>query len=125
MIDPRGVTETGGFSLLGDARYDLAKLMHSVCGRYDLILAGRFAGGRTGAHAFALDFPSDTRREEVERIATGMTMGGLPLGSEVVWAVMTSLFLSMAPLHADRPDRQGAFIANALRLHVRLETGFA
>ena len=31
---------------------------------------------------------------------------------------MTSLFLSMPPLHGDRPDRQGAFIANALRLHM-------
>jgi hypothetical protein len=29
---------------------------------------------------------------------------------------MCGLFLSMLPLHADRPDRQGAFIANALRL---------
>lgn len=123
LIDPRGLTDTGEFSLLGDARYDLAKLMHSVCGRYDLILAGRFAGGRTGEQAFTLDFPTDSRREEVERLAMGMTMGGVPLGSEVVWAVMTSLFLSMAPLHADRPDRQGAFIANALRLHARLEAG--
>jgi hypothetical protein len=47
-------------------------------------------------------------------------MGGIRLGSRVVWAAMTSLFLSMPPLHADRPDRQGAFIANALRLHHEL-----
>ncbi len=121
LIDPRGITETGEFSLYGDAHYDLAKLMHSVCGRYDLILAGQFKGGRTGAQAFDLAFPDDARRVEVERLATGMTMGGVALGSDVVWAVMTSLFLSMAPLHADRPDRQGAFIANALRLHAQLE----
>ena len=46
-----------------------------------------------------------------------MEMGGVRLGSAVVWAAMTSLFLSMPPLHADRPDRQQAFVANALRLH--------
>jgi hypothetical protein len=33
-----------------------------------------------------------------------------------VRATTVSLFLSMPPLHADRPDRQQAFIANALRL---------
>ena len=34
---------------------------------------------------------------------------------------MTGLFLSMLPLHADRPDRQQAFVANALRLWRELD----
>ena len=45
-------------------------------------------------------------------------VGGL---SETVRAVTVSLFLSMLPLHADRPDRQQAFIANALRLWLELD----
>jgi len=118
LIDPRGLTERGEFSLHGDRRYDLAKLMHSLWGRYDLIMAGRHAGGRVGAQAFELSFPAEGWRGQIEAIAAGLTMGGVRLGSDVVWAAMTSLFLSMPPLHADRPDRQGAFIANALRLHL-------
>ena len=121
LIDPRGLTERGEFSLYGDRRYDLAKLMHSVCGRYDLILAGQYSGARTGAHAFELTFPADPWRLQIEAMAKSLTMGGVQLGSVVVWAAMTSLFLSMPPLHADRPDRQSAFIANALRLHLELE----
>ena len=34
---------------------------------------------------------------------------------------MITLFLSMLPLHADRPDRQQAFIGNALRLWTALD----
>lgn len=118
LIDPRGLTERGEFSLYGDRRYDLAKLMHSIHGRYDLIMAGQYTGGRTGAHAFELAFPAEAWRQQVEGIAAPLTMGGVRLGSGVVWAAMTSLFLSMPPLHGDRPDRQAAFIANALRLHL-------
>ena len=92
-----------------------------MCGRYDLIMAGQHTGGRVGAQAFELAFPEEPARLEVEKLARSLTMGGVPLGSRVVWAAMTSLFLSMPPLHADRPDRQGAFIANALRVHRELE----
>jgi hypothetical protein len=120
LIDPRGLTARGTFSLLGDRRYDLAKLMHSICGRYDMILTGHYAGGRMGPQAFELSFPQERWRDDLESTAKGLSMGGIRLGSRVVWAAMTSLFLSMPPLHADRPDRQGAFIANALRLHHEL-----
>ena len=34
---------------------------------------------------------------------------------------MTGLFLSAPPLHADRPDRQQAMVANALRLYLDLD----
>ncbi len=121
LIDPRALTERGEFSLYGDLRYDLAKLMHSLCGRYDLIMTGQYAGGRTGPNTFELAFPEDPLRIKIESIGKTLTMGGVSLGSKVVWAAMTSLFLSMPPLHSDRPERQAAFIANALRLHMDLE----
>jgi hypothetical protein len=85
-----------------------------------MILTGHYAGGRMGPQAFELSFPQERWRDDLESTAKGLSMGGIRLGSRVVWAAMTSLFLSMPPLHADRPDRQGAFIANALRLHHEL-----
>lgn len=118
LIDPRGLTCDGEFSLQGDVRYDLAKLMHSICGRYDLIVAGMFRGGGSSAQEFSLEFCPDPWRQRMEFSTREMVMGGFRLGSEVVWATMVSLFLSMTPLHADRPDRQRAFIANALRLRL-------
>jgi hypothetical protein len=37
-------------------------------------------------------------------------------------AICTLLFLSMLPLHAEDPNRQDAFLANALRLFQQLDT---
>ena len=121
LIDPRATDESGTFSLYGDARYDLAKLMHSICGRYDLIIAGQYSARRLGRSAFELSFPQDAGRDVVAAIARETTMAGVRLTSPEIWAAMISLFLSMPPLHADRPDRQIAFIANALRLVLELE----
>jgi hypothetical protein len=50
-------------------------------------------------------------------------MGGVRLGSQEVMAVTASLFLSMLPLHADRPKRQRALLANGLRLFQALDLG--
>jgi hypothetical protein len=43
------------------------------------------------------------------------------LGAAEVMAVTTTLFLSMLPLHADKPKRQWALLANGLRLFLDLE----
>ena len=117
VIDPRGVSETGEFSLYGDLRYDLAKLMHSICGLYDLIIAGQAESSVENGCDYRLSFPHTPARARLETLAGARVMGGVSLHDPVVWATMISLFLSMPPLHADRPDRQTAFLANALRLH--------
>ena len=41
-IDPRGKNAFNEFSIYGDKRYDIAKLLHSVYGLYDNIIAGRY-----------------------------------------------------------------------------------
>jgi hypothetical protein len=38
-----------------------------------------------------------------------------------ILAITIQLFLSMLPLHSDRPERQKAFIANAIRLNKKLK----
>jgi hypothetical protein len=40
VIDPRGYVSAGCPSIYGDGRYDLAKLSHSIVGRYDHLIAG-------------------------------------------------------------------------------------
>jgi hypothetical protein len=118
-IDPRGLAGEGP-TLYGDLRYDLAKLAHSVVGRYDQIVAGRYRLERYGAD-YDLAFDPVACQPWLEGALGDLTVdrvGGL---SEPVRAVMASLFLSMLPLHADRPDRQQAFIGNALRLYADLD----
>lgn len=121
VIDPRGQNSQGAFSLFGDLQYDAAKLMHSIWGCYDIIIAGQHACRRTAPHDFEFVLPEDGVRHRLESSAKELTIAGAQLGGDVILAATTSLFLSMLPLHSDRPDRQEAFIANALRLYMALE----
>jgi hypothetical protein len=107
-------------SLYGDSLYDAAKLMHSAAGRYDLIIADRYAGSSSLAYDLELRFADDAEQLWLERAAAERTMGGVKLGAPEVMAVTTTLFLSMLPLHADKPKRQWALLANGLRLFLDL-----
>ncbi len=114
-IDPRGGVgaEPG---IHGDLRYDLAKLNHSVHGLYDFILTERFACTGFAERDLAIDFPAHPGIDRVSGIAREFDLGGCRLGDRENTAITIQLFLSMLPLHSDRPDRQQAFLANALRL---------
>jgi hypothetical protein len=118
-IDPRGAVERTA-SLYGDLRYDLAKLGHSIVGRYDQIVAGRYVLTRQGAD-LSLDFAPVACQPWLAEALGELSVDGVGGLSEPVRAVTASLFLSMLPLHADRPDRQQAFLANALRLWLELD----
>jgi hypothetical protein len=121
LIDPRGYATPGRPSLYGDSLYDAAKLMHSAAGRYDLIIAGRYAGSSSLAYDLSLRFADDAEQLWLEQAAGERSMGGVRLGSREVMAVTATLFLSMLPLHADKPQRQWALLANGLRLFLALD----
>jgi hypothetical protein len=114
VIDPRGAAGEGA-SLYGDTRYDLAKLAHSVVGRYDQIIAGRYVAGADGGD-YAIAFEALPHQAWLAAALSELKVADRSGDDPAVRAVAAGLFLGMLPLHADRPDRQGAFIANALRL---------
>ncbi|MFC6288891.1 aminoglycoside phosphotransferase family protein [Levilactobacillus angrenensis] len=111
LIDPRG--KFGQFDIYGDAKYDYAKLMHSFSGKYDCIIADMF---RVSADT--------TGRLDYSLLVTGneAAVGQLfearlreHLGDDQVYRqiqlITSLLFLSMIPLHQDKPDRQKAMLA--------------
>ncbi len=120
VIDPRGYIDGGGPSPYGDIRYDVAKLAHSVIGAYDFIVAGYFSAQRSG-QAVELSLPESPHLAAVRRTFLEAQFAGIATGAKPVLAIVVQLFLSMLPLHADRPDRQEAFLANALRLYALLD----
>lgn len=120
VLDPRGSTGREP-SCFGDTRYDLAKLSHSIDGLYDHIMAGRYALRRDGERSFDLAFDLNLQNAWVQDAFSGFAVGEARAASIEVRAITVSLFLSMLPLHDDRPDRQAAFIANALRLFADME----
>ncbi|WP_305309474.1 hypothetical protein [Phenylobacterium sp.] len=118
-LDPRGLVGARP-TLYGDSRYDLAKLAHSIVGRYDQIIAGRYRVSQNGDD-YAIDFEDIPAQGWLQDALADMSVDGVGGLDTAVRAVMVSLFLSMPPLHAERPDRQRAFVANALRLWRDLE----
>jgi len=119
VIDPRGLNAENAQTNVGDLRYDLAKLTHSVVGLYDHIIAGAFtlnANFGPDLCVVDLDLHIDERTELIQSVfldrqfPAGLTVAG-------VMPLTILLFLSMLPLHADDQRRQTALLANALRLY--------
>lgn len=115
LIDPRGLDAHEQATLLGDCKYDLAKLAHSTLGLYDFIIAGRYTLHGSAQAGYKLEFDLDRRLQQVQ--ARFMQCEFLPgVTVQDIMPLTVLLFLSMLPLHHDRPDRQQAMLANALRL---------
>ncbi|GJE28579.1 aminoglycoside phosphotransferase family protein [Methylobacterium organophilum] len=121
VIDPRGSFSNNEPSMYGDLRYDLAKLNHSIEG-YDFILANRFVLDTTGERSMTISFPEEGPIRWLGQVGSERSLAGHRIGDPENLALTIHLFLSMIPLHADKPSRQKAFLANALRLFVALDT---
>lgn len=120
VIDPRGYVFSGKREIYGDFRYDIAKYSHSVDGLYDFIIAGRYDLRQNGLYDFDLNFETSSHHRWLQSTFAEMSIAGVSFCSKEIRAITTSLFISMLPLHSDRPDRQKAFVANALRLYSTL-----
>lgn len=115
VIDPRGLNFKGAFSIHGDQKYDLAKLAHSVIGLYDFIIAGRYAIDLDADGYEYIRFEIDERLASVQEIFLDVSfLDSAPVRE--VMPLVVLLFLSMLPLHDDRPERQKAMLLNAVRL---------
>jgi len=121
VIDPRGLAADGSPRLAGDLRYDVGKLAHSIKGKYDFIKTDRYALERNGRRGLVLEFPDEEPTRRIDALFTRMGIGRAGCAPRTILAVVVHLFLSMLPLHADRPDHQDAMLANALRLFLDLE----
>lgn len=122
VIDPRGIDCDENFTIFGDIRYDIAKLYHSIYGFYDFIIAGHYdlVTGADGVCSISFGGAEVERLEVVDNFRREI-LGYFPYDEKEILAITVLLFLSMLPLHADRPDRQAAFIANAFRLFKELK----
>lgn len=122
VIDPRGIDADGLPFRYGDVRYDIAKLYHSVIGRYDHIIAGHYHIQKHGALDFTFSLPSSDYYTSIENLFISRQFSGLQIEQSAAPAICILLFLSMLPLHADRPDRQQALVANSMRLFLKLNS---
>ena len=107
LIDPRG--EFGIPGIYGDARYDKAKLMHSYAGGYDFIVADQFEVSVSLAGQLACQIKSQNYHQKVGQIFDAALFADEQDRSQCD-AIQALLFLSMLPLHCDKPQRQLAML---------------
>lgn len=114
LIDPRG--GFGRYDIYGDLRYDLAKLSHSVLGHYDFIVNGQFTCDITATGVQLQMHDGAVHRSRRLQFAARILGTDAPHVRRVRF-IEALLFLSMTPLHADRPKAQAAFLARGLQLY--------
>jgi len=110
VIDPRG--SFGRYDIYGDPRYELAKLMHSMEGQYDLIIEDMFTVQAEGSR-IELKMP-----ENIDPIYMVFkdVFCDLMTDESQLRLIEGLLFLSMLPLHSDKLNRQYAMLAAGLEL---------
>lgn len=112
MIDPRGEFSVPG--IYGDNRYDLAKIYHSILSGYDFIISDRFFVNINDDIVEHKIFKTKYHKE-VGKMTQELFVKNEIINQEVR-IIESLLFLSMIPLHKDRPDRQLAMISIGLEL---------
>lgn len=111
LIDPKGATEES--QLWTDPYYDVAKLSHSVCGKYDFFNNALYHISLDGDLNFELEIPFDNN-DYIKLFQNFCEEYGFDY--ILVRLYEASLFLSMLPMHMDNPLKVFGFILNAIKI---------
>lgn len=116
LIDPKGALEES--ELWENPYYDVAKLSHSICGRYDFFNNGLYHIALDSNLKFYLEIDYDNTAYK-ELFKTYVECNGFLWEAVRIYEV--SLFLSMLPLHIDNPQKVFGFILNAIKILEEIE----
>lgn len=111
LIDPKGAMSEE--ELYTDPYYDLAKLSHSICGSYDYFNSGLFEISLSEENR--LELTIDEKNKTYRRIFREYAEKNF-FDYIRIRIYEASLFLSMLPLHIDRPKKVLGFILNAEKI---------
>lgn len=117
LIDPKGAVEEN--QMWTNPYYDVAKLSHSICGRYDFFNNGLHHISLDGNLKFKLDIDFDNI-EYKKKFKHYVEKNGFSYEAVRIYEV--SLFLSMLPLHMDNPQKVFGFILNAIDIMEEIES---
>ena len=117
LIDPKGAMNED--ELYMDSYYDIAKLSHSVCGHYDFFNSDLYEITIDEDMRARVKVDADNR-QFVEIFKENLAQAGIDF--RLIRLYEASLFLSMLPLHMDRPKKVFGFIMNAIAILDSLES---
>lgn len=115
LVDPRG--RFGSYDIYGDRRYEMAKLLHSVDGRYDFIIKDLFSVEcDLGSASIRYKIRERGTERGVGRVFMDVFGGEMGGDWEKVELIEGLLFLSMIPLHGESLAHQMAMLGTALEI---------
>jgi len=115
LIDPRG--EFGKFDIYGDQRYELAKLVHSIDGKYDYIIRDMFDIKLIKDSPIIEFHIKDNNREfSLYDCFSLVFKDEMEKDQKKIEFVESLLFLSMIPLHSENINHQFAMLATGLQI---------
>ena len=127
VIDPRG--KFGRYDIYGDQRYELAKLFHSVDGKYDFIIKDLFDLEAVPEQA-VVDYRILDRKRGFDLYEIFQNVFEEEIGADKgkIELIEALLFLSMIPLHQESLRHQYAMLATGVELldrvmDIRAESG--
>lgn len=113
ILDPRGNFGIDG--TYGDIRYDIAKLMHSIYGKYDFIINDLFAIINEDNYKFEYLLYDSNKHQEVEQIFDKF-LNEYDFDKKQILTLTGLLFISMIPLHAENINHQKMFYLISLQI---------
>ncbi|MCM1059447.1 MAG: aminoglycoside phosphotransferase family protein [Eubacterium sp.] len=115
LIDPRG--SFGDFDIYGDSRYDIAKLFHSVDGKYDYIINDLFSVSYE-SDSVAINFDIHDNGKSKDALSALKTVLKHRIGYELenIQFIEALLFFSMLPLHSDSAERQMVMLGTGIEI---------
>ena len=116
FIDPKGASREE--DLWTNPYYDIAKLSHSVCGKYDFFNNGLFDIRVSEDFSYDLEIPFDNT-EYMKIFKEKVEENGFDYLTVRIYEA--SLFISMLPLHIDNPHKVFGFILNVDRILKEIE----
>lgn len=101
-----------------DPYYDYAKLSHSICGHYDYFNSDLYEITVDENMKARVKVDADNR-VFMDMFAQSLSAAGIDI--RLIRLYEASLFLSMLPLHMDRPRKVFGFVLNAIAILDSLE----
>lgn len=115
VIDPRG--RFGRYDLYGDFRYELAKLFHSIQGRYDYIIKDLFSL-EVDLSRLEIRYDVLERHLDYDIFSIFLHVFEKEIGNDLkkIELIEALLFLSMIPLHDENLKHQYAMLATGMMI---------
>ncbi len=117
VIDPRG--KFGNFDIYGDSRYEMAKLIHSVDGKYDYIIKDLF-DLKYEDEIINFSIQNKDRNFDLYQVFIEVFKNEINGDLKKVELIEALLFFSMIPLHNENFEHQLVMLGTGLEILNRI-----